>query len=277
MKHSQLYWLPESADFNASLGNIKKNDMTLRERFTKLQRIAGTRLDFVQTNKVDRLLIQNFEESVVEKIERPSIKLAMLSSSTVDHLLPSIRVSGLRRGIIIDCYLGPYGQLFQEIMDQDSGLHRFAPDVVLLCIDGRSAVAEIELSATITEVEEVVAKRVKELQQMWNHARASLGAVIIQQTVIDHGIPVFGNYDLHVPASPTSIIRLLNRALTNSAVADGILLLDAEWWAAELGRRQITDLKLWHQAKQEISPSESPFFGDLIARQLAAIRGLSRP
>jgi len=46
--------------------------------------------------------------------------------------------------------------------------------------------------------------------------------------------------------------------------------------AEHFGLDHLSDPRLWHQAKQEISPIQAPLFGDLVARQLAAIRGLSK-
>jgi FkbH-like protein len=67
----------------------------------------------------------------------------------------------------------------------------------------------------------------------------------------------------------------LNQKLLERTAAENVLLLDLDWWANQLGTRNLVDRMLWHQAKQEISPAQAPIYGDLVARQLAAIRGLS--
>ena len=57
----------------------------------------------------------------------PPIRLAVLASSTVDHLLPAIRVGGLRRDLWIDIHTPDYGQYTQALMDPTSELHAFQP------------------------------------------------------------------------------------------------------------------------------------------------------
>ena len=60
------------------------------------------------------------------------------------------------------------------------------------------------------------------------------------------------------------------------ADAEGINLLALDTRVARDGIAQWHDPALWHHAKQEISPIAAPLYGDLVARLLAAGRGLSR-
>ena len=50
------------------------------------------------------------------------MRLAVLGSSTLTHLLPAIRVAGLRRGIWVDAYEMDYGQYLKERRDPESDL-----------------------------------------------------------------------------------------------------------------------------------------------------------
>ena len=68
----------------------------------------------------------------------------------------------------------------------------------------------------------------------------------------------------------------LNDRLTEAAAEDGALLLDV----ARASRRDEIDawfdVGRWLQGKLEIAPQAAPLYGDLAARILAALRGLSR-
>ena len=120
------------------------------------------------------------------------MRLAVLASSTVDHLSPAIRVAGLRRKLLIDVHGGAYGQYRQELLDPTSSLHQFAPQAVLFSLTAREAIAGVPLTATAAEVDETIARFIGELRSFWRKAREIGNAAIIQQTFLDVTEPVFG-------------------------------------------------------------------------------------
>ena len=62
-------------------------------------------------------------------------QLAVLAASTVEHLLPAIRISGLRRSIWIDFYTPEYGEYAQELLNSGPCLHCFSPTTILFALD----------------------------------------------------------------------------------------------------------------------------------------------
>jgi len=72
------------------------------------------------------------------------IRLAVLASSAVDHLLLPIQVAGMRRGLWIETYTQEYGQYTRDLMNPTSGLHRFRSDAVLLARDAHHLTRGIE-------------------------------------------------------------------------------------------------------------------------------------
>ena len=69
--------------------------------------------------------------------------MAILASATVDHLVPAIRVSGLRRRLLLDVHVGPYGQYRQQLLEAESLLHQLRPQIVVLSLTAREAIVEI--------------------------------------------------------------------------------------------------------------------------------------
>lgn len=272
----ELYWLPERADFDDALKSATKSCASMKDAVSTFSDLATTRLDFIKTAKLDRVFQSVRADLGDEDYSGPRVKIGLLSSCTVDHLVPAIRVGAMRRGLIADCYVAPYGQYHQEVLDPSSGLRRFEPDVVLMNLDSQAVLSELPLTATAAEVDDAISARVAEISGLWEAIQNDIGAVVIQQAVIDRSSPLFGNFETRVPAAPTRMIQQFNWQLSDSAGTANALWLDMDWWARQIGARQLTSGRLWHQAKQEISPVQAPLFGDLVARQLAAIRGLSK-
>jgi FkbH-like protein len=132
------------------------------------------------------------------------------------------------------------------------------------------------LTATVEEVDAIIAKSVGEWRSLWQKARKVCDATIVQQTFIDVTETVFGSYDRLVPGAPTRVIARLNDRLCEAVADDGVLLLDVARVSERDGIDAWFDTGRWLQGKLEIAPQAAPLYGDLAVRVLAAQRGLSK-
>jgi FkbH-like protein len=204
------------------------------------------------------------------------VRLAVLSSCTVDHLFPAIRVGGLRRRLVFDLYKGAFGQYRQEILDPASSLRAFAPEIILLSLTAREATAGVPLGVTADEAERAVARTTDELCELWNSARNNFGALIIQQSFLDVSDSLFGSYDRLVPGAPIRLVARLNERVADAAARDRVLLLDVARASAREGIDAWFDVTRWLQGKIEIAPQAASTYGELVSRVVAAQRGQSR-
>lgn len=263
-------WLPAPEDFRGSLRLAMGAPL---RRIEKLARLAQHRLDFIQTIQLDSALAAASGESSEAFLP---VRLAVLSSATAQHLAPAIRVSGLRRQLLIDVYVAPYGQYRQEIMGTESPLQQLAPQFLLLSLTAREAIAGVPLTAALAEVEATVARWIDELRLLWQKARDSFRVTIIQQTLLNTADPLFGSYDRFVAAAPRQLIPYVNGRLAKAAAEDGVFLLDIARAAERDGLDAWFDFSRWLQAKQEIAPQAAPAYGELLVRLIGAERGLSK-
>ena len=277
MTHPQtdlsLHWLPGPGDFNKNLAAALVNE-DAHERWEALVALSVRRLDFLQTIKLDRALAR--AEASLDVAQGARMKVALVGSATLDHLVPGIRIGALRRGLLVEPWLAPFGQWRQEILDPVSGLHQFAPDAVFLSLDARALVPNIPLGASADEVSERLDARIEEIVSLWRTAKERLGAAIIQQTVLPTEPPVFGHFERLVPASRGAVAAQFDYKLVSAAAREGVILLDLRAAALDVGAQSMTNLMLWHHAKQEVAPTAVPWVGDQVGRILAAMRGLSK-
>ncbi len=259
-----MNWLPPPQDFRGRLA-------AAGGRLEALAALGRTRLSFLETLQLDAALARAPEDrdSGLEPV-----RLALLASGTVDHLLPGIRVGGLRHGLRIAAHAGGYGQYRQELLDP-GGLAAFRPDAVLLALAARDFLGAVPLAAPAAAADAAVAAAVADLRALWARARG-LGALVVQQTFLDLEPPLFGGLDAGVPGAPARLVQRLNAAVAEAAVAEGVLLLDLARVAARDGLDAWHDPGRWLQAKMEITPQAGPLYGELVARLLAAARGKSR-
>jgi len=266
-----MSWLPIAPDFPVNLGVALESSPT--DRLEKLALLAQYRLGYLETLQLDRALGQLILEP---GSGFAVVRLAVLSSSTINHLPPAIRVAGLRRRMMIDVHIGAYGQYRQDLLDSASSLHKFAPQIVLFSISARDTIAGVPLTATIDEVNETIVRSIDELRLLWRKAREAFNATIIQQTFLDITEPVFGSYDRLVPGAPARVVKQLNDQLLKAAAQDSVLLLDVAHASERHGIDAWFDKGSWLHGKLEIAPEAAALYGDMVGRIVAAQRGLSK-
>jgi FkbH-like protein len=267
-----MSWLPIAPDFCVDLGvALESPDPTAC--LEKLASLSQYRLGYLETLQLDRALGRlTLEPGTGFAL----VRLAVLASSTINHLPPAIRVAGLRRRMMIEVHTGAYGQYRQDLLNSDSSLHKFAPQIILFSISARDTIAGVPLTATIDEVNETIVRSIDELRLLWRKARATFNATIIQQTFLDITEPVFGSYDCLVPGAPTRVVKQLNEQLLKAAAQDSVLLLDVAHAGERDGIDAWFDKGSWLHGKLEIAPEAAALYGDMVARIVAAQRGLSK-
>jgi predicted enzyme involved in methoxymalonyl-ACP biosynthesis len=268
---TDLHWLPNLPDWRARLGALADDPAAGWEAAVAL---ANVRLNFVLTNRLDETVRRIFSDRPTTLATKP-VRLAVLGSSTLSHLLPAIRVGGLRRGLWVETYESDFGQYRQELADTGSTLHAFAPSAILLALDSYHLAAGVTATMDAREADAALAEVQARIVDTWRLAREAFRCPIIQQTALPLHLPLLGSNEHRLPGSRARFITRLNAALREMAEAEGVDLLALDDRAARDGIARWHDPTLWHRSKQEIAPTAAPLYGDLVGRWLAAKQGRS--
>ena len=105
----------------------------------------------------EKLEINNFKKK---------IKVAFLSSFTINGLSESLKVKCSKRQISCNQYVANYNQYNQEILDKKSGLYSFSPDITFLILDTRSIFGKLfhfPYSITKSDRENFVNEKITEI------------------------------------------------------------------------------------------------------------------
>jgi FkbH-like protein len=269
-------WLPICTTFGSRLKEL--DGATPDQQIAGLRFLSQHRLDFVKTNALATKIAKVISSLPGGYIAQcgPTVNVALLSSHTMSHLTGGIAVGALRRGFCANLFVGQYGLYRNELLEPDPSLLAFAPNVIVIAVDVQDVSFELSLDAKHRDVKVAVDAKVSELVRIWRQARLSFNATIVQQTLLNTHHNMFGSYEGLLPATPYSATELLNVRLREAASQEGILVLDIGMHAALKGHENIVDPVRWHQAKQLVSPVLSPWYGDLLARVIAAAYGLAK-
>jgi len=268
---TQLYWLPTIEDWRERLRRLGEVGAGAWDEAVAL---AGSRVDAVQTNALDTMVRRTFAEPPKEVSERP-VRLAILGSSTLTHLLPAIRVAGLRRRMWVETYENDYGQYWQELADPNSALHRFKPNAVLFALDAHHLASGIGAGSSASDVEATLKETSARIRDCWRLAREAFRCPVIHQLALPIHPPLIGSNEHRLAGSRAGFVAALNAELRRLADSDGVDVLALDQQAARDGIAAWHNPELWHRAKQEVTPAAAPMYGDLVMRLVAAHRGRS--
>jgi FkbH-like protein len=259
-----LFWLPKNTEWNEQFSAARK--LPPAEAAAKLRQLANYDMDFMQTSQLDRALMKIQDAARAEASVAKPVRLALLGSSTLSHLVPGIRVACYRRGLWVEIHEGDYG-LYRYELEQagqpESALHVFAPDVILLAVDAHHAARGT--------AEEALA----DMQACWDFARQNLGCAVLQQTLLPVFPALLGSNEHRLVSSPHAIVQRVNTMLRASADVAHVPLLALDSFAQQEGLREWHDAALWHRSKQEVHPRVAHLYGEHVARLLANMRGIS--
>ena len=105
---------------------------------------------------------EKIEPAVFEK----KIKIAIMSSFTINGLAESIKVKCSEKKIGCITFEGKYNQYNQQILDKNSELYQFSPEITFLILDTRSIFGELfyhPYSYSESERKEFVNKKIIEI------------------------------------------------------------------------------------------------------------------
>jgi FkbH-like protein len=268
---TELHWLPIIPGWRASLRVFRG---AAESAWDEAVALGNARLNFVLTNSLDESIRRAFPKMPAGLATTP-VRLAVLGSCTTTHLLPAIRVAGLRRGIWVDTYENDFGQYLQELVDPRSALHDFKPTAILLALDTYHLIAGLTSGLDEAAAETILEEVKGRIRETWRLAREAFHCPIIQQAVLPVHLPLLGNNEHRLPGSRARFIVRLNTALREMAESEGTDLLALDDRASRDGIGRWHDPALWHRSKQEIAPAAAPLYGDLVGRLLAARQGRS--
>jgi len=269
--YSELQWLPrapqEFSDRLKALGN--STGSVGRE----IQSLASFGLNLNQLTKLAKAIGKSQSQG---KSLDPLVpfRLAVLSNSTIDMIVPALVASAARRGIALELIQPSYDQVAQEALTPDSKVNSSKPDAVLLALDYRALPLRLSLGDPEASAA-TVHGAFGYLQALRDGIKANSNAVCIFQTFAAPVESLFGSLDRALPGTLRSLIDGINRELAEYVLGSGDVLLDVAGLAETVGLANWHDTQLWNMGKFSFSDELIPLYADHVGRKVAAIRGKS--
>jgi FkbH-like protein len=270
--YTELQWLPRAPQqFRARLRALADLPGPLGR---ELQSLALHFLDLNQLTALAKVIGTCRLKGLSLEPLQP-FRLAILSNTTVDFVVPALVASAARHGLALEVIQPSYDQVAQEALTPDSKVNASKPDAVLFALDYRAL--PLKLSPGDAETSSLTVQgAVGYLQALREGIKSNAGALCIFQTFPPPTEMLFGSLDRALPGTLRSLLTSINQELAESVRSSGDVLLDAAGLAETIGLADWHNTQQWNLAKFSFSEHIIPLYADHVGRTLAAIRGKSR-
>lgn len=197
-----------------------------------------------QGNSAAAGFIASRYDRIRDKLPLRTCRWAFLRSFTVEPLVPILRAAAYAAGIALDTHVGEFNAWAQEMLDPESSLYRFQPDIAVLAVLARDLASE----GALARLSDGVA----------SFRRYSQAALIVH-TLEQPAIPSSGILDAQQPDGEAEAIRRINRGLVELAAGHrGVYILDYDALVARHGRDTWGDDRKWLTVRLPIASANLP-------------------
>lgn len=214
----------------------------------------------------------NLSKKIKEDIKNRGVeaekkfKIAILSSFTLRGLEEVLLVKCCELGVLPEFYIGNYNQYNQEILDEQSGLYSFAPNLAIVFVDVRSMMGDLYFwpySLSDEERKEWVTEKVREFSILLEKLKQKTKAKILFHNFEVPGYSPLGVAENKQPFGFFESVEKINSDLREAYKKDSqIFIFDFNAFSSQVGKRALLDYKMYHLADIKLDLQLLPLLGD---------------
>jgi HAD superfamily phosphatase (TIGR01681 family) len=203
-----------------------------------------------------RYLLSKSRE-IAAKVPLINCRVALLRSFTVEPIIPLLQAAALVQGIEIEIYLSDFNTYAQEILNPQSGLYQFNPNVVFFAVQTRDLVPtlwEDFVSLSQEKYQETIEQARSNLISLFEVFQKNSPASLVVHTLEQLHLPSQGILDWQMEVSQAQAITAINQVLYQKALRQtGLYLLDYDGLISRVGRSRWYDESKWLTMRMPIA------------------------
>ena len=208
------------------------------------------------------------------------LKVAILSSFTLNGLSEILHVKSSDLGIRYQSYLGGYNQYNQELLDSQSEYYKFSPDVTFLILDIRNFLGEnfhFPYNISDNERKLLVSEKIKQIENIIKCFEKNLNSKLI---ITNFNIPSYSPNGITETKSDFGfheMIEELNSSLRNiSKTHSSVYVYDFNHFVSKYGEKNIFDYRQFHVGDIQIALNFIPYFAYELMSYIKPITGTNK-
>ena len=204
------------------------------------------------------------------------LKAYVVRSVTVEPLLPFLTTEAVLSNFVLDLQVGGYGSYVDEMLNPQSALAKFKPDIVFvlldlediagrlpdLCADGVGEGVEAEIEESLSRV-----------AQLLRSFRSGSSARLLFQGCVVPDLTSLGDVgDANLPNSLTNAVQKLNQRLAAlcGTISDCVFF-DVDHLAARHGRANWRDARMFLASRLPVSAASFSAYSRGLIRSLSTL------
>ncbi len=223
--------------------------------------------------------INNSDKILGIKFDK-KIRVGILSSFTINGLKETMQVKSADKNIDCITYVGGYNQYNQEIINPESNLYKFSPDITFLIIDTRNILGDFfhfPYNVSISERKNFVEKKLKELQTLIDIFTSNTKSKLV---IANFNIPTYSPYGIFETKTEYGFHQMvedLNRRLSNNVTkSNSVYIYDFNRFILQYGENNIFDSKQFFFGDMKISLDYIPYLANDLMSYIIGHLGLSK-
>lgn len=232
------------------------------------------------TTRAARAVRAAFDTSRSRHVGLKPMRVALISSFSSEFLHDHLVAQGLASGLAVDVYHAAFGTFRQEILDPGSGMYRYAPDAVILAVEGEDwmPVAFRDfLSADPSGRNASIAAWRTEIATLLQTLRARSTAAVFVHNFAPPAYAALGAIDAKQADGQQALVResgaelaRLARELPDTHVVDYAGLV------ARHGALNWYDARMRHYARAPVAGPMQPHLAAEYVKLIRNLRGLAK-
>lgn len=238
-------------------------------------------------NEQPSVLNQRFVRRLVQATDAASstlkpLKVALLSSFSIEFVHDALIAQGFANGLRTEIYQPAFDQIRQEILNPQSRLYAFEPDIVVIAVEGGDWLPEVyagfmDAGPDADGMHEAGMRFVADLTGLAHGFRRQSSKPLLVHNVAPPRRKSAGIADSTLPASQHDLIAGLNRGLAEAmAQVTDAYVLDYAGLVAELGSRQWYDTRMRLYARMPIAAAMLGALAREYMKYFRALTGLTK-
>jgi len=208
------------------------------------------------------------------------IKVAILSSFTLNGLPESIRVKLSTSNIFSHTFLGGYNQYNEEIINKNSKLYSFSPDICFLFLDARKQLGELYFDPYSIDVKsrtKFIHNKFEELINLIEHFLENSNSKLILNNLF---IPTYSSYGIlekKIDYGLQEMIMDFNKKVSDYFKNNSsVYVYDFNSFVTRIGENQIFDYRQYFLGDVQISLRYIPHLANDLLGYIKPILGINK-
>jgi len=224
--------------------------------------VALRRLFQAAPNLANAQLLLKHSDEAGFTISKQPFKVAFLRAFTVEPLLPIIKAAAVIGGIHLQVEMGNFNTYNQEILDANSWLYKYVPQMIVLAVQCRDLLPEVWSKAaglTASQLESYVESALEDIRTKIAKLREQLDSAILLPTLDSPMYAGAGILDMQLSFGQISAVEAFNRGLKEIAHhSPGVYVIDVSGLIARFGKSRWYDERKWNLARLPLSADAVP-------------------